>query len=148
MKTTARVCLALWVAFCVALPPVGAQTELGSVFKKKYKLRTVQCAACHVKSETGDDEKEEEESKDDADHKKPLNAFGEVLQKLVAGKNINDRLKAAKKATKEDKEKVVKEVGEDFLKALEKLDTMNAPSGKTYAAAVAAGEIEGTKTRK
>lgn len=144
MKRAARVFLALWVAFCIGMPTVHAQTELGTVFKKKYRLRSVQCVACHVKS----DKSEEDEAKEEAEgHKKPLNAFGTTLQKLVEGKKISERLNAAKKLEREEKDKVVKEIGAEFQKALEQLDGMKAPSGKTYKEVIAAGEIEGTKTR-
>lgn len=143
MRMTARFFLAVWVSFCIGMPTVHAQTELGTAFKKKYKLRTVQCVACHVKSDKGDDDEEEEQE----GHKKPVNAFGTTLQKLIEGKKISERLLAAKKLGKEEKEKAVKEVVEEFTKALGQLDTMKAPSGKTYKEAISAGEMEGTKTR-
>jgi len=117
----------------MGLPSTFAQTKLGTAFKKTYGLRSVSCYACHVKGEEKD----------------VLNPFGKEMGKLLVGKNVTERLEAAKKIEDEDeRDEVIAVMEKEFLEVFKKLDKMKAPGGKTYAEAIAAGEIEGTKLRK
>ena len=114
---------------------VDAHSQLGIAFKKKYRLRTVSCNTCHLKAE--------KKKKRDA-----LTPFGKELAQLLEGKQISDRLEASKKESKEQRDQVKDAVVKEFLEALDKLDALEAPSGKLYAEAIPAGEIEGTKVRR
>jgi hypothetical protein len=125
--------LTVWIIFSLSLHPSAAQTKLGTVFKKKYSLRSVSCYACHVKGEEKD----------------VLNPFGHKIGKLLEGKNVTKRLKAAKEIEEEEeKEEVIAVIEQEFLEAFKKLEKLKAPSGNTYAEAIRAGEIEGIKLRK
>jgi len=133
LKRTAKTILTMWIVFSLGLPPAFAQTKLGTTFKKKYSLRSVSCYACHVKGEEKD----------------VLNSFGQELGKLLEGKNVTERLDAAKEIEEEEeKEEVLAVIEKEFLEVFKKLDKLKAPSGKTYAEAIKGGEIEGTKLRK
>jgi hypothetical protein len=132
--TSLRVFLAFWIALSLAMPPAFGQSEFGTTLKKKYKLRTVACQACH--------RPDEEESKE------TLNDLGKTLAKLIEGKGLSDMLEEAGVSEGEEKEKLKEAVEKEFLEVLKKLDEMPAPSGKKYAEAIPAGEIEGAKPRK
>ncbi|MBC8869184.1 MAG: hypothetical protein H8E44_07190 [Planctomycetes bacterium] len=132
MRRSVRIILAAWVAVMFLVPPVEGQNKLGKAFKKKYKLRTVTCYACHVKGEDKD----------------VLNPFGKKIDKLIEGMHVTERLEAAKELEIEEQDLIEEEIGKEFLGVLKKLDTMKTPCGKTYAEIIAAGKIEGTKLPK
>jgi len=128
-----RTALTIWIAVAFIVTPVHGQGKLGTFFKKKYTLRSVTCNACHVK----------EEEKD------VLNPFGKKVAKVLKGKNIAERIEAAKKLEyEEDREEAEDQIAKVVFEALKKLDTMKTPNGKTYAEVISAGEIEGTKLPK
>jgi hypothetical protein len=133
MKEMARTMLALWIVFSLSLPPASAQTKLGRAFKKKYALRSVSCYACHVKGEEKD----------------VLNSFGQEIGKLLEGKNVTERLEAAKEIEEEEeKDEVLAVIEKEVLEAFKKLEKIKAPSGKAYGEAIKVGEIEGIKLGK
>ena len=125
---------AFLMVFSITVSPLLGQSELGTTLKRHYKLRSVSCHTCHLK--------EEEEKTRDA-----LTDFGKISAKLVEGKMVTERLNAVEGGEKEDKEAVEDAIKDEFAEALKKLEEMQAPSGKTYAEAIQAGEIEGIKTR-
>ena len=125
-------------AFAIVLAVAStaeAHSKLSSAFKKQYGLRTVSCTACHLK--------ESKEKKKDA-----MTPFGKKLVKLLDGKQVSERVDALKGKEKEETDKVWAEITKEFLEVLKKLDDETAPSGKKYAEAIRAGEIEGTKVRR
>lgn len=135
MKQTTRILVVVCLITSLVAPAVQAQSVLGTVFKKKYALKTVACETCHIKTDNKDEH--------------PLNDFGKICAKPLEGKKITPRLDEAEKLTDEAaKEKVKDEIGKEFLEVLKIIDEMKAPSGKTYAEAIKAGELEGAKPRK
>lgn len=133
MGNSIRSVLTIWVAVAFIVTPVHGQGKLGTFFKKKYPLRSVTCNACHVKDKEND----------------VLNPFGKKIAKVLEGKDVAERIEAAKKLEyEEDREEAEEQIAKVVFEALKKLDTMKAPSGKTYAQAILAGEIEGTKLRR
>ncbi len=134
MKRVTRTIVAAWLAFSLVATPVFGQTELGTVMKKHYTLRSVSCNTCHIKEQ-------EEKSKD------KLTPFGGVVAKLVEGQKITERLNAVKDL-EEEKELVKETIEKEFAETVKKLDGMKDASGKTYAELIQAGEIEGLKPRK
>ena len=134
MKCVARTLLAAWFAFSLVATPVFGQTELGTVMKKHYTLRSVSCNTCHIKEQ-------EEKTKDQ------LTPFGVVVAKLVEGQKITERLNAVKDM-EEEKEVVKEAIEKEFAETVKKLDAIKDPSGKTYAELIQAGEIDGLKPRK
>jgi hypothetical protein len=111
-----------------------AHTQLATPLKKRYQLRTVSCAACHAKDQ-------EEKTRD------ALTDFGKEIAKVLEGKQISDRIAAAKDLPSDQRKSVFAEIEKEYLEALDKLDALPAPSGKPYADAIPAGEMEGTKPR-
>ena len=69
------------------------------------------------------------------------------IAKILEGKDITKRITEAKKLDRAERDKALDAIKEEYLKALDKLDKMKAPSGKLYSEALPAGEIEGTKPR-
>ena len=69
-------------------------------------------------------------------------------KKLLEGKDVAARAETLKDLEKEDREKLTEELTKDLTDALDELDKLDAPSGKKYAEAIKAGEIEGTKIKK
>jgi|OpeIllAssembly_1097287.scaffolds.fasta_scaffold212522_1 hypothetical protein len=134
MKRLARTLVAAWLAFSLVAAPVFAQSELGTVMKKHFTLRSVSCNTCHIKEQ-------EEKSKDQ------LTPFGLVVAKLVEGQKITERLNAVKDM-EEEKELVKEAIEKEFAETVKKLDGMKDASGKTYAELIQAGEIDGLKPRK
>ena len=134
MKRLARTLVAAWLAFSLVATPVFGQTELGTVMKKHFTLRSVSCNTCHIKEQ-------EEKSKDQ------LTPFGLVVAKLVEGQKITERLNAVKDM-EEEKELVKEAIEKEFAETVKKLDGMKDASGKTYAELIQAGEIDGLKPRK
>jgi hypothetical protein len=134
MKRAIRTLLAVWFAFSFVAAPVFGQTELGTVMKKHYTLRSVACNACHIKEQ-------EEKTKDE------LTPFGVVVAKLVEGQKITERLDAVKDL-EEEKELVKEAIEREFAETIKKLDGVKDASGKTYAELIQAGEIDGLKPRK
>ena len=133
MGTATRTILTVWIAIAFAVAPVHGQGKLGTFFKKKYTLRSISCNTCHVKDEEKD----------------VLNPFGKKIAHVLEGKNISDRLEAAKELEEEEeRDEAEDQVAEVVFEALKKLDAMKAPSGKTYAEAITAGEVEGIKLRE
>ena len=137
MKRMTRTVLAAWLVASLVVPPVYAQSELGTVIKKLYKLRSVSCNSCHIK----DANDEAVKSKD------KLTPFGEVIVKLIADQQITERLNAVKDK-EEEKEQVKEAIEKEFAETVKKLDAMKDASGKTYAESIQAGEIDGIKPRK
>jgi len=88
MKCVVRTLLAAWFAFSLVATPVFGQTELGTVMKKHYTLRSVSCNTCHIKEQ-------EEKTKDQ------LTPFGVVVAKLVEDQKITERLIAVKDSEEE-----------------------------------------------
>jgi hypothetical protein len=134
MKCVIQPLLTVWLALSFVAAPVFGQTELGTVMKKHYKLRSVSCNTCHIKEQ-------EEKSKDQ------LTPFGGVVAKLVEGQKITERLNAVKDL-EEEKELVKEAIEKEFAETVKKLDGMKDASGKTYAELIQAGEIDGLKPRK
>ena len=134
MKRVARTLLAAWLVLSLVVAPIYGQSELGTVMKKHYSLRSVSCNTCHIKEQ-------EEKSKD------KLTPFGQVVAKLVEGQKITERLNAVKDL-EEEKEVVKEAIEKEFAETVKKLDAMKDPSGKTYAELIQAGEIDGLKPRK
>lgn len=134
MKRIIRRFLAAWLACSLVTSPVFGQSELGTVMKKHYKLRSIACTACHNKDH-------EDKSKDQ------LTPFGLVIAKLVEGQKITERLNAVKDL-EEEKEQVKEAIEEEFAETVKKLDELKDASGKTYAELIQAGEIDGLKPRK
>ena len=134
MKCVTRTLVAVWLAFSLVATPVFGQTELGTVMKKHYTLRSVSCNTCHIKEQ-------EEKTKDQ------LTPFGVVVAKLVEGQKITERLNAVKDL-EEEKELVKEAIEKEFAETVKKLDGMKDASGKTYAELIQAGEIDGLKPRK
>ncbi len=132
-----RTVLAAWLVAWLVVPPVYAQIELGTVLKKHYKLRFVSCNSCHIKE--ADEEAEKTKDK--------LTPFGEVIVRLVAGRQITERLNAVKDK-EEEKEEVKEAIKREFAETVKKLDALKDASGKTYAELIQAGEIDGLKPRK
>lgn len=134
MKRITRTVLAVWLVASLLVPPVSGQTVLGTVLKKHYSLRSVSCNSCHIK--------ETDEEAEKTKHK--LTPFGEVIEKLVAGRQITERLDAVK--DKEEEQEEVKEaIKREFADAVKKLDLVKDANGKTYAELIQAGEIDGLK---
>lgn len=134
MKRVTRTVVAAWLAVSLVASPVLGQTELGTVMKKHYTLRSVSCNTCHIKEQ-------EEKTKDQ------LTPFGQVVAKLVEGQKITERLNAVKDL-EEEKELVKEAVEKEFAETVKKLDGMKDSSGKTYAELIQAGEIDGLRPRK
>lgn len=133
MGNTVKLVLFVWIAVAFVTTPARGVSKLGTLFKKKYALRSVSCNTCHVKGEEKD----------------VLNPFGKKIAKLLDGKSVAERVKAAKELEEEeDREEAEAQISEVILEALKKLDTMKTPCGKTYAEVIRAGEVEGTKARK
>jgi ribosomal protein L23 len=126
--------LAAWLVLSLVVAPIYGQSELGTVMKKHYSLRSVSCNTCHIKEQ-------EEKSKDQ------LTPFGQVVAKLVEGQKITERLNAVKDM-EEEKELVKEAIEKEFAETVKKLDAVKDPSGKTYAELIQAGEIDGLKPRK
>jgi len=125
--------LTIWIVVAFVVAPVHGQGKLGTFFKKRYTLRSVTCNACHVKDEEKD----------------VLNPFGKKVAKVLEGKNVTERIEAARELEyEEDREEAEDQIAKVVFEALKKLDIMKAPSGKTYAKAIRAGEVEGTKLPK
>ena len=132
-KTTTLLLAA--AALCWLLTPSNlahGHSFMTKPFKARYELRSVTCYACHVKGEEKD----------------VVSDFGEVLKKLLEGKDVAARAETLKDLEKEDREKLTEELTKDLTDALDELDKLDAPSGKKYAEAIKAGEIEGTKIKK
>lgn len=121
----------------LVVPPIYGQSELGTVMKKHYKLRSVSCNACHIKEAN----EEAEKSKD------KLTPFGQVILKLVAGQQITVRLNAVKDK-EEEKEQVKEAIEKEFAETVKKLDVLKDAGGKTYSELIQAGEVDGLKPRK
>ena len=137
MKRMTRTVLAAWLVASLVVPPVYGQSELGTVIKKHYKLRSISCNSCHIKEAS----EEAEKSKD------KLTPFGQVIVRLVAGQQITERLNAVK--DKEEERELVKEaIEKEFAEMVKKLDVLKDAGGKTYAELIQAGEIDGLKPRK
>ncbi len=115
-------------------PMAAAHVYLSTPLKPRYELRTINCAACHQK-DVRDKSIEN------------LTPFGSDIAKILEGKDITKRITEAKKLDRAERDKALDAIKEEYLKALDKLDKMKAPSGKLYSEALPAGEIEGTKPR-
>ena len=137
MKRVTRTALATGLVMSLVVSPIYGQTELGTVMKKHYRLRSVSCNSCHIKEAN----EEAEKSKD------KLTPFGLVIQKLVAGQQITERLNAVKDK-EEEKEQVKEAIERDFAETVKRLDVVKDASGKTYAELIQAGEVEGVRPRK
>jgi hypothetical protein len=126
-------CFLLPVLFCMTIilftPATKAERPFGNAMKKHYRLRSVSCYTCHVKGE----------------EKEVINPFGKTIGKLIEGKKFSETLAAAKGADLKERLKVNEGVEKEFIVVLKKLDKLKSPSGKTYAEAITAGEIEGIK---
>ena len=126
--------MAVWLVLSLVVAPLRGQSELGTVMKKHYTLRSISCNACHIKEQ-------EEKSKE------KLTPFGQVILKLVDGQKITERLNAVK-GMEEEREAVKEAIEKEFAETVKKLDVMKDPGGKTYAELIQAGEIDGLKPRK
>ena len=133
MKRKTRTTLVVCLISSLCAPAVQAQSVLGTAFKSYYKLKSVACEVCHIKTENKDEH--------------PLNDFGKTMAKMVEGKDVSKRLDAVKDADEAAQEKVKGEIEKEFKEVLKKLDEMKAPSGKLYPDAIKAGELEGAKPR-
>jgi hypothetical protein len=126
-------CFLLPVLFCMTIilftTVAKAERPFGSAMKKHYRLRSVSCYTCHVKGE----------------EKEVVNPFGKTVGKLIDDKKFGEKIAIVKEASLKERLKVNEEVEKEFIAALKKLDKLKSPSGKTYAEAITAGEIEGIK---
>jgi hypothetical protein len=129
-----RTLVTVWLALSIIICPVYGQTELGTVMKKRYDLRSVSCNTCHIKEQ-------EEKTKDQ------LTPFGVVVSKLVEGQKITERLNAVKDL-EEEKDLVKEAIEKEFAETVKKLDDMKDAGGKTYAELIQAGDIDGVRPRK
>ena len=134
MERVIRGILAAWLACSLIASPVFGQTELGTVIKKHYNLRSVSCNTCHVKEQ-------EDKTKDQ------LTPFGLMIAKLVEGQKITERLNAVKDL-EEEKELVKEAIEKEFSETVKKLDELKDGSGKTYGELIQAGDVDGLKPRK
>ncbi len=110
----------------------NAHSFMKKPFQKRYNLRLVSCNTCHVKGEEKDQ----------------VNDFGATVQKLLEGMDVDSRVQACKEADKETKEKIEKELAEEFVIVLKRLDAIPTAAGKPYADAIREGEVDGAKPRK
>jgi hypothetical protein len=133
-KTFTGGMLALIMA-SVLVSQATAENRFALVMKKQYRLRSVSCNSCHPK--------EQEENTRDV-----LTPFGKDVAKIVEGLMLSDQVAEVEDATVEKKKEVYEKVDKQFQEALKKFNEMKAPSGKTYAEAIAAGEVEGLVIRK
>lgn len=120
----------------LAVLPVAGQTELGSVLKKQYSLRSVSCNSCHCKDE-------EEKTGDN------LTPFGGLIAKLAEGQRISERLNAIELVEDDYERDAKREAFEkEFAALLKKLDAIKGPHGRTYAELIRGGQIDGIMPRK
>lgn len=135
-KALAWLCCALVLA--MNFSPVFAQTEFRKALQAKYNFRTVSCFTCHARVEPGTE-----------NPKQYRNDFGKLFDAHLKDKNVTERLNAVKSLSSSDpkKEQVREAVTADFLKALEKVEQQKTPDGDTWAEALKAGKVEGTKLR-
>jgi hypothetical protein len=131
---TTRTVVVACLILSLCAPLAQAQSVLGTVFKNKYKLKSVACETCHIKTENKDEHL--------------LNDFGKILAKMTEGKQMTKRINDNENADEATKDKLKEELTKEFMEVLKKIDEMKAPSGKTYAEVIKAGEMEGIKTRK
>jgi hypothetical protein len=121
------------ILFLAALPSsASAHSFMKKPFQKRYNLRLVSCNTCHVKGEEKDQ----------------VNDFGATVQKLLEGMDVDSRVQACKEVDKETKEKIEKELAEEFVVVLKRLDAIPTATGKPYADAIREGEVDGAKPRK
>ena len=137
MKRVTRTALATGLVMSLVVSPIYGQTELGTVMKKHYRLRSVSCNSCHIKEANEEAEKS----------KGKLTPFGQVIEKLVAGQQITERLNAVKDK-EEEKEQVKEAIEKEFAETVKRLDVVKDASGKTYAELIQAGEVDGVRPRK
>jgi hypothetical protein len=121
------------VLFCMTIilftPATKAERPFSNAMKKHYRVRSVSCYTCHVKGE----------------EKEVVNPFGKTVGKLIEDKKFSERIALFKEADLKERLKVNEEIEKEFIAVLKKLDKLKSPSGKTYAEAITAGEIEGIK---
>ena len=134
MKTFISAAAGVWLAAAILVSPASAHSQLGTPLKKKYRLRSVSCAACHLK----------EEREKSIEH---LTPFGKDVAKILKGKKVTERIESAKELDREERDKVLDAIEKEYLEALKTLDKMKAANGKLYKDALPAGEIEGAKGR-
>ena len=131
MRSCLTICGAIILAW-IASSPASAHSFMKKPFQKRYSLKLVSCNACHVKGEEKD----------------VVNDFGETIQKLLEGTDIEARARVCKELDKEAKQKIEKELAEEFAVTLKRLDDVKAPNGKPYGLAIRDGEVDGAKPRK
>lgn len=134
MQLRLRSMFVVGLAATILVPSALGHSILGSGLKTPYNLRSVSCTACH-------DKEHKEKSKE------ALTPFGKDIATILKGKMVSERIEASKDLSREERTKVTDEIKKEFLETLKKLDKMKAASGKPYAEALPAGEIEGTKPR-
>ena len=134
MKTVMSTAAATWLVMAILVSPAPGHSQLGTPLKKKHRLRSVACSACHNK----------EEKEKSIEY---LTPFGKDIAKVLKGKKVTERLEASKELESEERKKVLDEIEKEYLEALLKLDKMKAPNGKLYKEAIPAGDIEGVNPR-
>ena len=138
---------ATWIgALCVATlaglaATADAHPPFGLAFKNRYDFRSVTCYACHIQ---GKDESGQLLSRE---HR---NVLGKALAALLEEKKITERIEAAKELTFTERKKVNDAATEDFLKALEQLESKPAPEagGKTWEELIKSGQWEGIRLKE
>ena len=137
-----RLALALGCLMLMAMPAM-AITEFNKQWKAKFlsedasaefkrAAKKAGCNVCHVKGKKKD----------------VVNSFGKEVGELVKDMDITQRIEKVKKEDKEVRDAVREELTAEFDKILDVLGKKEAPSGKTYAEAIAAGEVDGARPKK
>jgi hypothetical protein len=137
------------VVFCVSVLLVQSRSTLAhSPFKKalqrKYGFKSVSCYACHSRKA---DISADDLDADGKNKKAFRNAFGIQLSKALEGKNTTKRIAGVKELESDDpkKMKVTKEVTEEFLEALIRVEALKSPSGVTYGELLKKATLDGVK---
>jgi hypothetical protein len=118
-----------------------AHPPFGLALKNHYDFRSVTCYACHIQG------KDEEGKILGREHR---NELGKALAALLEDKNITEQIEAAKELTFTERKKVNDAATEEFLKAMEQLESKPAPEadGKTWGELIKSGEWEGVKLKE
>lgn len=121
--------------------PSVAQSEFKKVLKNKYPMQNVTCHTCHMR---GKNVPKKQQAAFNENKKSFRNDFGQEFDKLLKGKDISKRLKAAKKkkqANRKQFEKVKKQIIDEFEAALEEVEKVASPEGPTYGELLKKGKL-------
>lgn len=134
-----RKLMALLIVAALVWPttvPVKGQTLFKNLMQKKYDLRSVSCFVCHEKVERGTE-----------NPKQFRNELGKLFDKEFEGQEITKRLEEIEKLKRDDPKRVAveEEIGQEFLKVLEKIEGKEYPEGGTYKEAFTEAKIDGLR---